>query len=48
MSLTEMIINWVKLGWSLLEIIKKLRDDGYSIPYLEIKQIFNKVLKEKK
>lgn len=46
MNLFQMILMLYKAGNTMLQIVKKLRDDGYNIPYTEIKQVYNKVLKE--
>lgn len=45
MNLFEMIMSLYKAGNTMLQIVKKIREDGYNIPYAEIKQVYNKVLK---
>ena len=46
MNLFQMIMMLYKGGSTMLQVVKKLRDDEYNIPYAEIKQVYNKVLKE--
>jgi hypothetical protein len=45
-DLIDIVRQQKNQGKSLIEIQKWLRDNGYSVPYAEVKITYQKVLKE--